>query len=396
MACPFELDLARQKTSDQRQLINCGNVPRRPCQIRVSLNTVRDMKSIRSLFLDHPVSLLGVALLLVMGHSVGVVLADAGGVSVVPITFETGNGWSYDGRIELPPVEKRRPWAVMLIGGGMGTDIDWSVPGIMTIDGRETRDAATIAAALLERGFVVMRWNAIRRGDPLHAKDPLMMDPGSFEQTIEQTHKAWAAFRAKRVVPDDHIFLVGHSLGAHRAAAIVAVDSNVPGVVMLAGAKQIPADLDAVRTIVADAGHGHDRNATKAGKRRSRHEHVIGVLTERRASWEKPVAGEKTKFGTPWPADVWATHQTPLLSLVGDVDERWLLETYLLAGYLRRSGHRAFDFVVYDGLGHQLAREVAGDVHHDEYGVIAKSRTGPIESRVVHRLVRWIEHRAQP
>jgi len=99
-----------------------------------------------------------------------VAAGDAGVVATVPISFQTDNGWWYDGRIELPAQERRRDWAVMLVVGGRATDIDWTVPGILTLDGKPTRDADTLSRALLDRGFVVMRWQAIHRDDPKHAR----------------------------------------------------------------------------------------------------------------------------------------------------------------------------------------------------------------------------------
>src|SRR5262245_39272245 len=94
------------------------------------------------------------------------------GAENVPIEFTTENGWTYDGRIELPPAARRNGYAVMMLSGGMGSPIDWAVPGVMTVDGQPTRDGDTIARALLDAGFIVMRWDAIRRGDSRHAADP--------------------------------------------------------------------------------------------------------------------------------------------------------------------------------------------------------------------------------
>ncbi len=57
-------------------------------------------------------------------------------------------------------------------------------------------------------------------------------------------------------------------------------------------------------------------------------------------------------------------------------------------------GYQDFEFEVCDGIGHQLAREGAGDVVHKKYGVIAAGRAGPIEAKVVRRLVEWFKARA--
>lgn len=333
-----------------------------------------------------------VSLVLAATHGVRAELPEpAGDARIVPFSFQTDNGWMYDGRIEIPTKQTPRPWAVMLIGGGMGTTIDWLLDGIMTLDGKPTRDADTISSALLDRGLIVVRWEAIRRDDPRRAEDSLMIDVGPFMQTVEQGHKALQAFRGRHLVPRDHLFIVGHSLGAYRAAMLVAKNKKLPGVVMLAGARLIPSNLDAARDIIAKAKTGSP--SRKRGG--NRHERIIAELAAQRALWEKPVAGGQTKHGTPWPADVLLSNKTPTLLIVGSLDERWLVESYLFTDYMRRHEHPNYTWRVYEQLGHQLAVRKLGDVHHKGHGVISTSRSGPIDKAVVRELADWIDQRAK-
>jgi pimeloyl-ACP methyl ester carboxylesterase len=306
------------------------------------------------------------------------------GVENVPIEFTTGNGWAYDGRIELPAESERNGYAVMMLGGGIGSPIDWAVPGVMTLDGKATHDADTIARALLGAGFVVMRWQAIRRDDPKHAEDPVMMDAPPFPQTIEQAEKAYAAFRAKKLVTDDRIFLLGHSLGARRAAILIERNPKTPGLVMLAGASLLPSDLEAAKSIL-------DTGDDKA----HRHEAAVERLGKQAERWSEPFAGKADKYGRRWPADIIAERKTPTLLIVGALDERWLVESYMFTSYVRRARHPDYTWKVYEGLGHQLASEVAGPVEYKEQGVIANSRTGAIEEPVVKELVAWLRERAK-
>ncbi|HNO79272.1 MAG TPA: alpha/beta hydrolase, partial [Phycisphaerae bacterium] len=146
-------------------------------------------------------------------------------------------------------------------------------------DGLEGGD--TIARALLARGFVVMRWHAIHRDDPLFAVDGLMMEVPKPPQTVEQAELAMATFRAKKVVPDDHIFLLGHSLGAARAAMLVDKHKDCPGVVLLAGASLIPTKLDVVREIVAESNEDVDRKNPKP-RAIQRHENAVQRLADKR------------------------------------------------------------------------------------------------------------------
>ena len=71
------------------------------------------------------------------------------------------------------------------------------------------------------------------------------------------------------------------------------------------------------------------------------------------------------------------------------------MDLYLTALRQEHTGHPDFEFEIYENLGHQLAKEVAGDVAHPKHGVIAKGRAGPIEPRVVRRMVDWIKVRAE-
>ena len=114
----------------------------------------------------------------------------------------------------------------------------------------------------------------------------------------------------------------------------------------------------------------------------------------RRNEWERPVAGAKTRRGTAWVADVLLTNRTPALLLVGSLDERWLLESYLFTDYMRRHRHPDYEWVVFEDLGHQLGPEEPGEVRHETHGTIANSRTGPIGDAVVTRLANWIDQRA--
>ena len=166
----------------------------------------------------------------------------------VPVSFQTENGWWFDGLIERPAAQESNGWAVMLLGGGLATDIDWLVPGLMTLDGNPTRDALAIRDACLARGFTVMRWSGIRRDDPQHAKDPLMADVAGFEHTVEQARLAWKAFQAKGGVPAEKVFLVGHSLGARRAGILTAEQGPFAGLVTLAGAGLVNEKYTAVQS----------------------------------------------------------------------------------------------------------------------------------------------------
>jgi len=314
---------------------------------------------------------------------------------VVPIAFTTRNGWQYDGRIELPPQERRRDWAVMMLGGGLGGPMDWLVPGELTIDGKPTRNGDTIARALLEEGFIVMRWHSIRRGDPLNAKDPLMMDSPPPQQTFEQAKLAFDAFHAKGIVREEHIFMLGHSLGASRACTPLAEHRKLAGVVMLAGAGLIPSDLDAAREVVRQASANPSNDGFKTRGFDNVHEWRVHRLQETHDRWVKETAGARDRWGHRWAADLIVEYKTPTLLVVGALDERWLMESYLFTIYLRGHKHPDYGWKVYDGAGHNLAPEEPGAVTYKDQGEIASARVGPIDPQVVKDVVDWLTKRAQ-
>lgn len=315
------------------------------------------------------------------------------GAENIAFAFTTGNGWNYDGRVELPASGHRNGWGVLVLSGGRGTSIDWFNPGELTIDGNPTHDADTIAQALLDAGFVVARWHAIRRGDPEYAKDPLMMDPPTVRQTIEQAQKAFAAFREEDVVPVNRTFLLGHSLGAWRASILLDENPTCPGVVMLAGARLILSDLDKVREIAKRA----DRAFASRGKliESNRHEWVLRQLDRTASSWEKPIQGVKGKYANRIAVDVLATLRTPTLLIVGELDERWRLESYLVTRHLRATKHPDYTWKIVDGTGHNLGPEVPGPVEYKDMGVVVHAKTGPISPRVVDDVVTWLRKRAR-
>lgn len=314
---------------------------------------------------------------------------------VLSVTFTTQNGWQYDGRIELPPADRRRDWAVMMLGGGMGGSIDWLVPGALTIDGNSTRDGDTIARALLHEGFVVMRWHSIRRGDPLNAQDPLMMDAPPPPRVVEQAKLAFEAFHGKGLVSEEHVFLLGHSLGASRACNLLEEHHKFAGVVMLAGAVLIPSDLDAAREVVRQASANPGDAGFKTRGFDNVHEWNVHRLQESHDRWNKETAGTRDRWGHRWAADVVVENKTPTLLVVGALDERWLMESYLFTLYLREHKHPDYRWKVYEQLGHNLAPEQPGVVTYKVQGEIASSRVGPIDPQVVKGLVEWLAKRAK-
>lgn len=180
-------------------------------------------------------------------------VADAQAVSVSTtiqtrsqfVMFDGTGRQTFDVVIEKPMVTTGHTVGVLLIGGGLGNDLDWTVPGFidagemrvqLTLDGAEHADGAAISRTLAERGLVVMRWSTLAIEDPLADQWPVRATPRTLGEMLEQTRAALSALRRSSAVDPDRIVLVGHSLGAARACTIAADDPGVMAIVLLAPA----------------------------------------------------------------------------------------------------------------------------------------------------------------
>jgi hypothetical protein len=116
----------------------------------------------------------------------------------------------------------------------------------------------------------------------------------------------------------------------------------------------------------------------------------VQSVVRKAAEWQDVTAGPD-RHGHRWAVDVFLEKKTPALLIVGELDERWLIDAYLLAARMHMAGRRDFALSVYPNLGHQLGPELAGEVIHPQHGVIAHSRTGPIDPQVVTEIIEWLQ-----
>ena len=155
------------------------------------------------------------------------------------------NGEELDAKLHVPPEADRNGWGVLLIAGGMGNDLDWTVPGSITVGDQTTQltisgephaDGPVLSSALLAKGFTVLRWSTLARGDPLADQWPVLATPRSQADLLQQTKASLAILRNAGSIDQDKIILIAHSLGAARACTIAAEDQGVRAVVLLAPA----------------------------------------------------------------------------------------------------------------------------------------------------------------
>jgi dienelactone hydrolase len=269
-------------------------------------------------------------------------LAPGGVASSVERTVFAVDGEEFDAVVHRPASSKAIGWGVLLIGGGMGNDLDWSTPGVVhvngqpiatSITGERYADAPAISAELVARGFVVVRWSTIARGDPLAAEWPSKATPRSLANLLKQARGALRLLQGERGVKPDQLALLGHSLGAARSFTIAAEESAVRAVIALSPAyftSQTPAPV----------------SFTQAGMRRGQE-----VMQER---------------------------ELPVLAVFGSLDRSPVVDAAGVQAIAETASQ--LEVMLIRDVGHQLGPQDG-------------SRHGPIDAEVVHRVGRWLEDR---
>lgn len=259
--------------------------------------------------------------------------------AVHPVSFDS-NGLRFDALIETPSETQRNGWAVLMIGGGLGNDLNWVTPGTLggegqtnqvTISGASHADAPRISEALASEGFTVMRWSTIAQGDPLADQWPVRATPRTLAELTEQTRAALAELRDQPMVRHDQVILLGFSLGAARACTMAAEDESVAALILLS-----PAYF------------------TRPAKPP--------------ASFE----ANGMRFG----AEVLEARSPPTLLVFGELDESRSVDRIGTEVFAQEKGARRVTIRSMPGLGHQLGPQ-EGD------------RIGPIDAQVTRMVAEW-------
>ncbi|QOJ01121.1 MAG: dienelactone hydrolase family protein [Phycisphaeraceae bacterium] len=255
------------------------------------------------------------------------------------------SGERFEAVVHCPTPSLANGWGVLLIGGGLGNDLDWVTPGMIHLEGGARRvtitgdphaDAPVISADLAGRGFVVVRWSTIAIDDPLAGEWPVRSTPRTPEDLLEQCRAALALLRGVRGVRAERIALVGHSLGAARAFTIAAEDDLVCGVVALSPAYFTP---------------------------------------------ETPLLASFVRAGMRHGLDVAAARGLPVLALFGTLDRSRVVDAAGSRAMKDSGAVEGLDVVCLNGLGHQLGPQ-EGDLF------------GPIDPGAVDHIGRWLERLA--
>jgi pimeloyl-ACP methyl ester carboxylesterase len=343
------------------------------------------------------------------------------------VTFSGVDGGVFEARVVVPPPEERNGVGVLMLGGGIANDLDWSVPGRLemgdrtvqlTISGETHRDAPRLAAALAARGYVVMHWSTIARDDPKRDRWPYEVTSYSMPQLVELTIAALERLRALELVAADRIVLLGHSMGGHRACCLALRDDGIAGLVLtgsaqltrttpdddgramhraaaIAALRVMDGDGDGLASATeltawrAERGRDHALAATEFVTLDFDHdgqlrvwELAAGMALVARQDLELPPMPGLDRFGLPWSEDVLAVRPVPTLVLYGVLDDAQGHHAPVIARRIEEAPLRHVDLVLLPRLGHQLAPERGG-------------RTGPIDDAALQAIGTWLD-RALP
>lgn len=296
----------------------------------------------------------------------------------VPVVRADGSTVTLFGQVTTPEEEIANGYAVCLFGGGLGFDLDWTVPGsvagsdgaveMLTIDGRPTRDAAVLREALVNAGFVVMRYGSLVGDGDLGGVDVL-----PFVETIEAARAAYDVLGDASGVPVSRTFAIGHSLGAPRA--VLATDGAAGAYVFLAGAylsnvTANPSEL-AMLAVLRDVSGARDID----GDRAVRGWETAAALVARgemREAYEGPAVAESAAGAR----ELLLETEAPVLAVWGGLDATSVHGPLLQD----RLGSRVKS--VYEPrLGHNL-------------GEVSEGRTGPMAEKVVALVTEWLVDQA--
>ncbi|MDP6987574.1 MAG: alpha/beta hydrolase [Phycisphaerales bacterium] len=336
---------------------------------------------------------------------VEVLLLAAVSSAAEDVTFTGPRGWTFEAKVHHP--KKVTGPAVLLMGGGVGNDLDWTVPGILDMDGQvlqltisgETHtDAPRIVQPLLDAGCTIMHYSTIAREDPARERWPFELEMVDPTEHMELARAACDTL-TQHTGSDQPIVLIGHSMGGQRAVQVLAERPAISGAVLLACAQAtathpnddgramyrvetpaIFAELDVNGDGVLEvselpqAGDSTPRDVDGDGVVRSWE--IKARLAEIARSNTLPSSLPKhDRSGLPFAEAVLAKDTRPCLMLYGSLDNAQSHHAPALMELATRRPN--LDVRLIPRVGHQLGPEDDGKV-------------GPIDTTVCRDITTWI------
>ena len=156
----------------------------------------------------------------------------------VDLPYRTAEGVEVEGRLcwraDLPP--GKAPAVLLIHGSNSGArlrkDLDGTIPGSETVDGRVARRFRDLARALAREGFVAYR--TAKRGYALDPeRDRLeVVATITLERSVADGRRALARLREQERVDPKRVVLFGHSEGTVVAPIVAQDDADVVGLIL--------------------------------------------------------------------------------------------------------------------------------------------------------------------
>ena len=309
-------------------------------------------------------------------------------VTTETFSFVGPNGWEFQGKMHVP--ENQTGPAVLMIGGGIGNDLNWTTPGTLlvgevdkqiTISGKSHEDATILADALVSKGCVVMHYSTVSKDDPkcdLYPYELEFVDPQS---VMELARAAYITFKQHPDVQNHTFVILGHSMGAQRAVLLAKENVDISSLVLLSGAQMTATGKEdhggnahrEASTLLSEPGlevYDFDKDGEV---RLWEISGVLAINARNKLGKNKlpTIDSSSMPFGEP----ILDTLKRPTLAMYGSLDEYQSYHAVILSEKL--SEREWLDLRVVPNVGHQLGPEINGKI-------------GPISASVCNAIAQWL------
>jgi pimeloyl-ACP methyl ester carboxylesterase len=290
-------------------------------------------------------------------------------------------GFSLAGTLTMPQtMGKLQHPAIVLVAGSGSVDRDEVVAGIPIF--------AQLAAALAERGFVVLRYDKRGVGQSGGRSERATLQDYADDLT---TTVKWLA-RRKDIDPR-HIVVAGHSEGGAVAMLAAARENKIASLILIAAPGTPGSEL-----ILEQQRHVLDLMGTPEAERQAKIELQkriqTAVVTDK--GWEGISPELRAQAESAWfkslllfdPAKVMPKIKQPILIIQGDLDRQVLPHHADTLSELARARKKAppVETVHLPGLNHLLVPADTGEV--SEYGALSVKTISPAVAKTI---VEWLE-----
>ncbi len=305
------------------------------------------------------------------------------------VSFVGPNGWEFQGKIHLP--ETKTGPAILMIGGGIANDLNWTTPGSLligdeekqiTISGKSHEDATSLADALVSNDCVVMHYSTVSKDDPKCDLYPYELGLTNPQSLMELARAAYKTFIQHSDVQNRPLAILGFSMGAQRAVLLAKENTDIASIVLLSGAQMSATSKD-------DRGGNVHRKASELLSDPSvdvydfdndgvvRLWEISGVLAiNARNQLGKMELPTQDSSGMPFGEPILDVLEKPTLALYGSLDEYQSCHAVILSHKL--SMRKWLDIRVIPNVGHQLGSEKEGKI-------------GPISASVCIAIAKWLK-----